>query len=378
MSVYKPKNSPFWAYDFQLNGRRFFGSTGCKSRGQAKDVEKDEKTKARKDIDAERVTGAAPMTFDIAAGRYWTEVGQHHAGADTTWTNIERLQKFFGPAKRLDEITDDDVARLVAWRRCHTVKGRKTVADPMNSKKRKPAPQVSPATVNRSTTEVLQKIFNRATTIWGAVLPHAPKWRRHLLPEEAERVREVRAGEEEHLEAIRTDYRPLVDFARASGLRLTSCLMTKECVDFTDGRVNVIGKGRKRISKAMTTEMRAILMAEMANPTEYVFTYRAARAKRGEDSHSKGDRLPITASGLKTLWRRARHKKKGPRLPADLRFHDMRHDFATKLLRETGNLKLVQRALDHSKVETTTRYAHVLDEEVLAGMEAASKARKRP
>lgn len=85
--------------------------------------------------------------------------------------------------------------------------------------------------------------------------------------------------------------------------------------------------------------------------------------------------MPITLSGLKTVWRRARTNAYGTsKLPADLRFHDLRHDLATKLLPETGNLKLVQRALDHSKIETTTRYAHVLEEEVLAGMEAASRA----
>src|SRR5262249_55638184 len=47
-----------------------------------------------------------------------------------------------------------------------------------------------------------------------------------------------------------------------------------------------------------------------------------------------------------------------------LRFHDFRHDFGTKLLRATGNLKLVQRALNHTNIKTTTRYAHVLDDQV--------------
>ena len=43
----------------------------------------------------------------------------------------------------------------------------------------------------------------------------------------------------------------------------------------------------------------------------------------------------------------------------DFRFHDFRHDFATKLLRETGNLKIVQRALNHAEIQSTARYAHV-------------------
>ena len=60
-----------------------------------------------------------------------------------------------------------------------------------------------------------------------------------------------------------------------------------------------------------------------------------------------------------------------------LRFHDLRHDFATKLLRESGNLRLVQKALGHRNIATTTRYAHVLDSDVAEAMERADAAMER-
>jgi len=59
------------------------------------------------------------------------------------------------------------------------------------------------------------------------------------------------------------------------------------------------------------------------------------------------------------------------------RFHDFRHDFGTKLLRATGNLKLVQKALNHANLKTTSRYAHVLDCEVAAAMERLAESRKK-
>ena len=62
----------------------------------------------------------------------------------------------------------------------------------------------------------------------------------------------------------------------------------------------------------------------------------------------------------------------------DFRFHDFRHDFATKLLRDTGNLKLVQKALNHADIKSTLRYAHVLDEDVAAAVERVAKSRKNP
>lgn len=377
MSVYKRPGQTDYSFDFWVGGRRFTGRTGTAEKREAQAVERAERDRAKADVSAAQKRAGGPLTLEMAAGRYWTEVGQHHAGAETTLTDLIRLQEFFGANIRLDAITDDDVARLVAWRRAHTVKGRKTIRDPANPKKRTPAPRISPATVNRSTIQPLQKLFSRARKVWRVTLPHEPDWSAHKLREPRERVREVRAAEEGALEAaIRADYLPLIGFARASGLRMAECLLKKSDVDLMAGRVRTIGKGGKLIDQPITAEMRAILMIEMANPTDFVFTYAARRAKKGPGGHARGQRLPITASGLKTLWRRSKHHD-GAAIPADLRFHDLRHDFATKLLRETGNIKLVQRALHHSKIETTTKYAHVLDEEVKAGMEAAAARRKK-
>jgi len=44
--------------------------------------------------------------------------------------------------------------------------------------------------------------------------------------------------------------------------------------------------------------------------------------------------------------------------------HALRHTFATDLLRETKNIRLVQKALGHSDVSTTMIYTHVFDEEL--------------
>ena len=86
-----------------------------------------------------------------------------------------------------------------------------------------------------------------------------------------------------------------------------------------------------------------------------------------------GERYPITKNGLNTCWRRTRTAAG----LADFRFHDFRHDFATKVLRETGNLKLVQRALNHADIKTTARYAHVLDEDIAVALDRVQKSRKK-
>jgi integrase len=372
MGIYKPKKSPFWHYDFESKRRRFLGSCKTGNKREAQQIERAKREEAAAQLKAEALTDGAPLTIDRAAGRYWVEVGQHHSAATTTWTNLDRLIKHFGKAKLLSEISTDHVAQLVALRRQDTVRGRRFVIDPDDRKNRRPAPLVKPGTVNRSTIEPLQKIFNRARRVWKYAFKDEPDWNEVLLQEPSERVREVRPSEEAPLaSAIRPDYLPLIDFARASGLRMAECLLRKDEVDLIEGRIHTIGKGKKKINLPVTTEMRAILMSAMANTTDYVFTYQVTKGRGPQ--RRVGERRPITKSGLKSLWRRARRKG----LPADLRFHDLRHDFGTKLLRETGNLKLVSIAMNHSKIETTAKYAHVLDDEVRAGMEAAAESRKK-
>jgi integrase/recombinase XerD len=44
--------------------------------------------------------------------------------------------------------------------------------------------------------------------------------------------------------------------------------------------------------------------------------------------------------------------------------HTLRHSFATDLYRETGKIRLVQRALGDANLSTTEIYTHIVDEEL--------------
>ncbi|WP_306146082.1 tyrosine-type recombinase/integrase [Roseibium sp. MMSF_3412] len=76
-------------------------------------------------------------------------------------------------------------------------------------------------------------------------------------------------------------------------------------------------------------------------------------------------------------FKRTTHKPLKAARVTDFRIHDLRHDFASKLLRATRDLALVQNALKHADISSTVRYAYVLDEDVrdcLAAFETRSPA----
>ncbi|MEA1974607.1 MAG: tyrosine-type recombinase/integrase [Bacillota bacterium] len=50
--------------------------------------------------------------------------------------------------------------------------------------------------------------------------------------------------------------------------------------------------------------------------------------------------------------------------------HTFRHTFATRFLRETNNLKVVQKALGHSDISTTQIYTHIVDTELENAMKS--------
>jgi integrase len=308
MSIYKPQGSPFYHFDFQWRGNRFHGSTKRTDRREAQAVEKAEKERVKHAVAP--ATGAG-MSLDDAAGRYWHEAGQHHSGADDTERDLARIVDYFGAVKPLTAITGDDVAKLVAWRRGHKIQNNSRL--------------ISPATVNRSTTELLRRLFSRAKDVWGIRFDHEPVWRKHVLKEPNERVRELHEDEADRLDAVmRDDYAPLFDFVRATGQRKSECFMLRWSeVDWSTRQIKRRGKGGREITVPITDAIREILWPLRGHHPDRVFTYVAQQTQGGK---VQGKRYPVTKSGLNMQWRRTR-------VAAGLvnfRFHDFRHDFATK------------------------------------------------
>lgn len=364
MSVYKPKASPYYHYDFQVDCDRFHGTTQTRNRREAEAIERQLKEKAKQDATLRRKLGEAPLTIDVAVGRYWTEVAQYLSQSAKYFASLERLVSYFGKNRRLEDIDDEAIIRLVAFRRQQLRWGKSVLK---NGKIK----TVSNATVNRETLVPLKTIFRRAKELWKCQLPNEPIWKKHLLKEPRERVRELHAHEQEALDQhIRQDYRLWFNFLQLSGRRFNETLIKWSDVNWDAGQIMTFGKGEREVWTPITPSIREILEACRGHHEEYVFTFVATRTRNGR---IKGQRYPMKYHGTMVRWRRDLASS-GVK---NFRLHDNRHDTATKVLRQTNNLKIVQRLLNHANLTTTAKYAHVMDEEVAMALEHNAESRKQ-
>lgn len=189
MSVYRDKRSPYYQFDFQHEGHRFHGSTKCTSRRDAEKFEAAELEQAKTLVKATRRSKAS-LTIDDVADRLWNDSAQYDSEPKATETNLARLIEYFGKERPLTEIDHKAAKELVAWRRGHRLsrRGKRT------KEAEQALPLVSNATVNRSATKVLQRLFTFAKAE-KVVFENEPDWGKLLLPEPEERVRELKSEE---------------------------------------------------------------------------------------------------------------------------------------------------------------------------------------
>lgn len=357
MSLYRPKRrdrsvSPWWHYDFSLDGVRFRGCTRCRVKREAARIEERERKRALHG-EAERPV----IMLSQAFARYTNDHARYLPSAKDVVRAMDRLLARLGDVP-LHHLTDNDVATLVARRRGDRARHRPGL--------------VSNATVNRDT-ELLRRVVRTADDKWGCAVPKKLRWGKHLLPERQERAREASAKEESDLLAnLRPDLVPLVRFCGITGTRLGSAIrLTWAAVDYDAGQVVLHDKGNARTQGdrtrviPITGALRALLANEKGKHPIYVFTYLCRRSLR---HRRRGAYYPFSRNG----WRRDWAKALEAAGIADFRFHDLRHTAGSRVTRERG-IRVTQKLLGHTSIVTTQRYAHVELEDLREAMEAVSR-----
>ncbi|ELC8360886.1 tyrosine-type recombinase/integrase [Clostridium perfringens] len=146
----------------------------------------------------------------------------------------------------------------------------------------------------------------------------------------------------------------MIELFLCSGMRLSEILNLKwKDINLMSGQLKVVqGKGSKDRILWINEEMLNILRnwkIEQSNKYGVVDLVFCSRNKKRLDD--KGIRKMIETYSIKA----GINKHITP--------HTLRHTYATDLLRETKNIRLVQKALGHSDLSTTMIYTHIVDDE---------------
>ena len=158
-------------------------------------------------------------------------------------------------------------------------------------------------------------------------------------------------------EASRRD-RALLEVLYATGIRVAECCgLDRADLDRGQGTLRVLGKGDKE---------RVVPVGDAAWAA--LDLYLATRARDGGPvfTNRRGGRL-TPRSVQRIVGREARRAGLTRRVTP----HTMRHTFATHMLGEGADLRLIQELLGHSRLSTTQRYTHVSPEHLMKVYDAA-------
>lgn len=385
MTVYRHKNSPYWHYEFQMKGVRYYGSTFSTSKRDAERYERDRRSEA-----ATGRTEKPSVTLDEGFGLFWETKGRFDSARKTTEYQMANLLRLLPAGMLLHDLDDITISGFIARRRGEPKRSQVRKAKrPRKGRKAKPAPPADPAEIEY----VSNASVNREVQLLRRVIRFLSKryrvaeieWAQHKLKEQEGRAREMRPDEEQalfdRLRAEDNDLADLVEFAMLCGVRKNAAVtLLWSKVDLKNGFAEVLTKGDVWHRFPLTQRMKMII-ANRPKVAAQVFTYvcrRPAPEKMGKDGKLQprrlaGERYPFSKQGWDRRWR-TMLKEAGV---TDFRFHDLRHTAGSRITR-AGGLRTAQKVLGHTRIETTARYAHVTEADMLSAMEAADQSRNSP
>ena len=169
---------------------------------------------------------------------------------------------------------------------------------------------------------------------------------------ESARTRRLQPGEEEKLVAAAPPHlRALIIATLSTGCRIGELLK----LQWHDVEADATGRYRRmilRAHKTKTSSTRVIPIGQRLAAVLEMLSTDPAGEPLGPDAFVFGDEVGGGINSVKTAWRTACAKAE----IADLHFHDLRREFACRLLESRAELHDVRDFLGHANITTTSRY----------------------
>ena len=268
--------------------------------------------------------------------------------------------------KLVTEITPQDVTKLL-----NTIaqgRARPSKAKPNNRARKLKGKKPTPVRANRIG-EVLRKMFNLAIQ-WG--------WRADNpvsgFKKRVETARERFLSQEE----IRrlADVLDAAEDQRAANI-IRICMLTGARVgEVRQARFEQFNLELGIWSKpATTTKQRKTHRVPISADVAAIVRQRALMVRKGNPWLFPGDVPGQPVKEIRRFWIKVQREANLP----DVRIHDLRHTFASLLVSGGASLEMIGKLLGHSQMQTTLRYAHLMDSPLRAGVDAvAGMLRPRP
>ena len=372
ITIYPSGNRAF-ALDYRIGGRQRRMTIGrwpewntVAARERAKEL--------RRDIDEgfdplslRESAREAPRISDMIT-RYLEEHTPHLAprNAADQQTIMHKLVAPDWGNRLVTEITKADVEKLLS--KIAAGRARPSKAKPNNRARKLQGAKPTPVRANR-VGEVLRKMFSLAVG-WGWRDDNPASGFRRRLENERERFL---TPEEIGRLAKALD---AADDQRAAGI-IRLCMLTGARVgEVRQARFEQFNLDLGSWSKpAATTKQRKIHRIPISNEVATIVRQRQLLVPSGNPWLFPSDTPGQPVQEIRRFWKAIQTEADLP----GVRVHDLRHTFASLLVSGGASLEMIGKLLGHTQMQTTQRYAHLMDSPLREGLDTvASIFRPRP
>ena len=306
----------------------------------------------------------APRVTDLIE-RY-VEVHLPHLAALNAADQRSMMEKFIGPAwgrMLVTEVSAYDVELLLS----NVAEGRARPAKqkPNNRARKLQGAKPTPVRANR-VGEVIRKMFAYAIKWgWREDNPAMGFRRRMETPRERYLSQEEISCLAMALDAAQDD--------RAAGI-IRLCMLTGARVgEVRQARFEDFNLEHLSWTKpASTTKQRRVHRVPISDEAAAIVRQRRVTVAKGSPWLFPGDTPGQPVQEIRRFWARIQNEIG----IEDVRIHDLRHTFASLLVSGGASLEMIGKLLGHSQMQTTQRYAHLLDSPLRAGVGAVASAFK--